>query len=137
MDLRRHGIAAGAALLFFLVMTIRSASWGEPSLIAAGAIMAACTAMYFHYRRGARAEELEPVTPARDDRVIPRDVRTFVIARDGGKCQLRYPGICLVDKQIDIDHIWPWSKGGSSKDPANLQCACHPCNAHKSDKVLV
>lgn len=137
MDLKRHLIAAGIALLAFLVLSLLSGPLGMPVLYAMAAIALASTAAYFHYRRRARREALTPTTPGRDDRVIPRDVRTFVIARDGGRCQLRYPGICLVDKQIDIDHIYPWSKGGSSKDPANLQCACHPCNARKSDKVLV
>jgi hypothetical protein len=134
---RRHGVAAAVALLWFLVMSVLSQSWGPATLIAAACILLACTASFLHYRRRVRSQALVPTTPARDDRVIPRDVRVAVIARDGGKCQLRYPGICLVDRQIDIDHIYPWSLGGSSKDIDNLQCACHPCNAHKSNKVLV
>ena len=28
------------------------------------------------------------------------------------------------DKQIDIDHIIPYSKGGSSRDPKNIQILC-------------
>lgn len=136
MTLRRHALALLAALVFFGVMTLASGtgSWG--ALIALVVIALAATALYFHYRRRSRIEALLPITPNRDDRIIPRDIRVAVIARDGGKCQLRYPG-CLVDKDIDIDHIFPWSKGGSSKDINNLQCACHPCNAKKGAKVLV
>lgn len=130
-------MAAAVALLVFLVLSLMSGPIGMPVFYALIAVGAVCTGVYFHYKRQAATEDLTPVTPSRDDRVIPRDVRTFVIARDKGQCQLRYPGICLVDKQIDIDHVYPWSLGGSSKDPANLQCACHPCNAHKGAKVPV
>ena len=137
MTLRRHLYALLAALAAFGILTLVSGAFGLPELITLGVLAGVCTVLYFHYRRRAAREALTPVTPGRDDRVIPRDVRTFVIARDGGKCQLRYPGICLVDKQIDIDHIFPWSRGGSSKDANNLQCACHPCNAHKGAKVLI
>ena len=137
MTLRRHGLALLAALIFFGVITLVSGTGSWAALIALVVLALAATVLYFHYRRRSRVEALTPKTPGRDDRVIPRDIRTAVIARDGGICQLRYPGICLVDKQIDIDHIYPWSKGGSSKDINNLQCACHPCNARKSDKVLV
>lgn len=136
MDTRRHAWSLGAALLAFLMLSVLSGPLGLTTLYALVVLGLAATALFLHYRRRQARRALIPVTPGRDDRVIPRDVRTFVIARDGGKCQLRYPG-CLVDSQIDIDHIFPWSKGGSSKDPANLQCACHPCNAKKSDKVLV
>lgn len=142
MNLKRHGIAALIALVAFGVFTLVSGSAGLPALYAMAGLALAILGLYFHYRRrtARRAGVLAvaPVVPGlRDDRVIPRDVRVFVIARDNGKCQLRYPGICLVDKEIDIDHRYPWAKGGSSKDPDNLQCACHPCNQKKSDKVLV
>lgn len=137
MNIRRHGMASGIAMLFFLIVSLIAGSSVRAILIALGIIGLVCTALYFHYRRRARKDVIEPVTPGRDDRKIPRDVRVAVIVRDGGRCQLQYPGICLVDKEIDIDHIYPWSLGGSSKDPGNLQCACGPCNRHKSNKVLV
>lgn len=133
MSLKRHGLALLAALVFFVVMTLASGTGGRAALIAAGVLLLAATVAYFHYRRRARVEALLPTTPAKDDRVIPRDVRTFVIARDGGKCQLKLPG-CLLDSQIDIDHKIPYTWGGSSKDPDNLWCACHPCNVQKSNR---
>lgn len=135
MNGKRHLYALAAALMAFGILTMMSGAFGMPELVVAGVLMAVCTVLFFHYRRKSALRALTPATPARDDRVIPRDVRTFVIARDGGKCQLRYPGICLVDKQIDIDHVVPWSRGGSSKDAKNLQCACHPCNARKGAKM--
>lgn len=134
MDLKRHLIAAGIALLAFLVLSLLSGPLGMPVLYAMAAIALASTAAYFHYRRRARREALTPTTPGRDDRVIPRDVRTRVIARDDGKCQLKIPGICLTDSQIDIDHKVPHTWGGSSKDEDNLWCACHPCNVHKGNR---
>jgi hypothetical protein len=137
LTLRRHGLALLAALVFFGVMTLASGTGSWAALIALVVLALAATALYFHYRRQARTEALLPITPARDDRVIPQDVKILVTVRDKGQCQLRYPGICLRDKQIQFDHRIPWSKGGSSKDPDNIQLGCGPCNRHKSDRMPV
>ena len=75
-----------------------------------------------------------PVTPARDDRVIPQTVKIAVAVRDKGLCQIKGPP-CTVQGEV-YDHKFPWSKGGSSKDPDNIQMACAACNSWKSDKVL-
>ena len=131
---RRHFWAALCALITFFILTLLGHSWGLPSLTAAIAAAIVLTVGYFHYRRRAARVSVLPVTPARDDRVIPRDARMHVIVRDGGKCQLRLPGICLVDSEIDIDHKIPYEWGGSSKDEDNLQCACGPCNRKKSNR---
>jgi hypothetical protein len=136
MNLKRHAISAAIALLAFLVLTLMSASWGLPALIAAGMLALVLTLGYFHYRRRTARAAIEPVTPARDDRVIPQDVKIAVTLRDKGQCQLRFADICLVDKDIQFDHRIPWSKGGSSKDPDNIQCACGPCNRAKSNKMI-
>lgn len=136
MNLRRHAIAAAVAILVFLVLSLMSGPLGLPVLYALLGVGGACTGIYFHYKRRAVTEDLTPVTPARDDRVIPQDVKVAVSVRDKGKCQLRYPG-CLVDAELQFDHVYPWSKGGSSKDPDNIQLACSHCNRIKSDKVPV
>ena len=34
-----------------------------------------------------------------------------------------------------LDHITPYSKGGSSKDPANIQILCRRYNLAKHDKI--
>ena len=130
---RRHAWASLAALLSFFILTLLGHSWGLPSLTAAVAAAIVLTVGYFHYRRRTARQVALPTTPTRDDRVIPRDVRMHVIVRDGGKCQLKLPGICLYDKEIDIDHKIPYEWGGSSKDEDNLQCACGPCNRKKSN----
>lgn len=137
MTLRKHLLAALAALLAFGVLTVVSSTESWAALGALVGLMAAITVLYFHYRRRSARAAIEPLTPFRDDRVIPQDVKIAVTVRDKGVCQLRYAGICLVDKEICFDHKWPHSKGGSSKDPDNIQLACGPCNRHKSDKVLV
>jgi hypothetical protein len=65
-----------------------------------------------------------------DDRIIPSWVKLEVWKRDQGRCQK-----CGTTSGLHFDHIIPYSKGGSSKDPANIQilCACH--NLAKHDKI--
>lgn len=65
----------------------------------------------------------------------------YVIARDHGQCQLRYPGTwtthtgrqaqCL-GTATTADHIIPASQGGPDT-PDNLRAACQPCNQHRGD----
>ena len=135
MNFRKHTWSLGAALSAFLLLSVMSGPLGLTTLVVLFILLLVATALYFHYHRRQAREDLEPVAPYRDDRVIPQEVREFVIARDNGICQLQYAGICLYDQEIQVDHIWPWSRGGSSKDPANLQAACGPCNRHKGAKV--
>ena len=134
---RRHFWASLAALITFFILTLLGHSWGLPSLIAAVAASIVLTIGYFHYRRRQARAIATPTTPARDpQRMPPKDIEFAVILRDKGKCQLRYPGICLVDQKLTVDHIYPWSKGGSSTDMNNLQTACRPCNQAKGARVL-
>ena len=52
-------------------------------------------------------------------------VRALVMERDGEHCQA-----CGATDDLTIDHkITPWSLGGSSSDPANLQVLCRSCNS--------
>lgn len=64
-------------------------------------------------------------------RYIPASVRAAVFDRDGDKCQ--YCG--AVDVQMHIDHVVPFSKGGSN-DIENLTVACASCNLSKRDKTI-
>ena len=52
-------------------------------------------------------------------RTIPQDVKIAVSVRDEGKCR-----ICGSTKDLQYDHIIPWSRGGSSTDPDNIQLLC-------------
>jgi len=62
-------------------------------------------------------------------RTIPQDVKIAVSVRDGGKCR-----ICRSTKDLQYDHIIPWSKGGPSDDPNNIQLLCGYHNRLKRDR---
>lgn len=135
MGWRQHAYACGAALAAFLALTIYGGEWGLPTAVAVVAILAAATIGYLHYRKKGVIEAITPVTPARDDRVIPQTIKILVSARAEGKCEIKGPPCTVIGEEFD--HVYPWSKGGSSKDPDNIQLGCKACNRWKSDKVLV
>jgi len=60
---------------------------------------------------------------------IPSSVRQMIYDRDGNQCVKCDSGVCL-----SLDHIVPWSKGGSD-DESNLQTMCQSCNSSKSNRV--
>lgn len=69
--------------------------------------------------------ELDP-----DDRIIPSWVKLEVWKRDEGKCVK-----CGAQEHLHFDHIIPYSKGGSSKDPKNIQILCLRHNLSKHDNI--
>lgn len=60
---------------------------------------------------------------------IPRMVVEAIYSRDSGKCVF-----CGSTEKIHIDHIIPFSKGGSN-EVENLQLLCQKCNLEKSNKI--
>ena len=56
--------------------------------------------------------------------------RARVLKRDRYRCQLRYPGVCIV-RAREMDHIVPVTEGGTD-DLSNLQSACGPCHQRKA-----
>lgn len=60
---------------------------------------------------------------------IPDHVRALVYARDGHAC-----ASCGSTENLSLDHIKPWSKGGSD-DESNLQTLCTPCNSSKGARI--
>lgn len=63
-------------------------------------------------------------------RIIPTWVKLAVWKRDGGKCTK-----CGATEDLHFDHIIPWSKGGSSSTPDNIQLLCGRHNLEKRDKI--
>lgn len=61
-------------------------------------------------------------------RTIPVWVQEFVFERDAGHCVS-----CGSKINLCFDHILPFSKGGGSKHPNNIQLLCSKCNSEKSD----
>lgn len=63
-------------------------------------------------------------------RVIPTWVKLEVWKRDSGKCSK-----CGSENDLHFDHIIPFSKGGSSNTPENIQLLCGRHNLQKHDKI--
>ncbi|MDP2762018.1 MAG: HNH endonuclease [Sideroxyarcus sp.] len=66
-------------------------------------------------------------TSDRASRTIPAWVQEFVFERDGGRCVA-----CRSTNNLCFDHVLPFSKGGSSEHPNNLQILCAKCNSEKT-----
>jgi hypothetical protein len=60
-------------------------------------------------------------------RTIPAWVQEFVYERDGGVCVA-----CNSKENLCFDHIVPYSKGGASDHPDNIQLLCSTHNGEKS-----
>lgn len=63
-------------------------------------------------------------------RIIPTWVKLEVWKRDAGKCVQ-----CGSSDELHFDHILPYSKGGTSITPANVQLLCARHNLQKSDRI--
>lgn len=74
----------------------------------------------------------ETPEPRRRGRSIPNPVLLRVVRRDDSTCQIC--GKHLLADEIELDHIVPVSKGGSSEEN-NLRVTCIKCNRKKSDRV--
>ncbi len=64
-------------------------------------------------------------------RRIPTNIKRLVWERDGGKCVQ-----CGSIKDLHFDHLIPFSKGGSSTDPQNIQILCGKHNLQKSAHII-
>lgn len=61
---------------------------------------------------------------------IANSTRASVYARDGHRCL-----VCGTTQRLSLDHIVPWSAGGSDK-PDNLRTLCVICNSRKGARRL-
>jgi 5-methylcytosine-specific restriction endonuclease McrA len=71
----------------------------------------------------------------RYDRLPSREVRFTrrnIFYRDRNRCQ--YCGRVFVQKELNLDHVVPISRGGTSCWE-NVVCACVPCNTRKGDRL--
>ncbi len=64
------------------------------------------------------------------NRMIPSSVKLVVWKRDKGRCV-----ICGSTDNLHFDHIIPYSKGGSSLVPENIQLLCARHNLAKRDRI--
>ena len=63
-------------------------------------------------------------------RIIPSWIKVEVWKRDGGKCTK-----CGATDELHFDHILPYSKGGTSIRPENVQLLCARHNLEKHAKI--
>ena len=63
-------------------------------------------------------------------RLIPSEVKHQVFVRDEGSCNQ-----CGSKENLHYDHIFPYSKGGTSFTSDNIQLLCAKHNLEKSDRV--
>lgn len=67
-----------------------------------------------------------------DRPMMPPSLRMAILNRDKFTC-----GYCgSAQGPFDVDHIVPWSRGGSFASEDNLICACAPCNRGKGAKTV-
>lgn len=63
--------------------------------------------------------------------VLPRWLRRLVLRRDGWRC--RWCGISIAESWLQVDHVIPWSAGGSDRTD-NLRALCEPCNRERGNR---
>lgn len=80
-------------------------------------------------------EDLHTDTPIAEElyfsRRIPTIIKKLIWDRDGGKCVE-----CGSTQDLHFDHILPFSKGGTSTNPENIQLLCQKHNLSKSSKII-
>lgn len=64
--------------------------------------------------------------------IVSKELRFKVLCRDNFTCQ--YCGRKAPDAELEVDHIYPVSKGGKARED-NLVTSCISCNSGKKDFV--
>lgn len=70
--------------------------------------------------------QVPPILDAQRRRVIPTTVKLAVWQRDGGRCV-----VCGATDELHFDHVIPFSRGGTSVTPENVQLLCARHNLEK------
>lgn len=63
---------------------------------------------------------------------IPNPIKISIKKRDKSICQIC--GNTFKDEELQVDHIYPYSLGGSNEE-INLMALCEECNRYKSDSA--
>jgi hypothetical protein len=81
--------------------------------------------------------KFSPKPAAKHTRSIPSQVRRLIWQRDRGECRYTSPSgkRCGSRRFLQMDHVVPWSLGGSSQDPSNLVLLCRAHNQLKGGAV--
>ncbi|MGB3640866.1 MAG: HNH endonuclease [Rivularia sp. (in: cyanobacteria)] len=80
-----------------------------------------------------KSKKLNKTKSQNSSRYIPASVRVSVLHRDKSKCV--FCGKSAKQVQLEIDHMIPFSKGGSN-NLNNLQTLCIDCNRGKGARNL-
>lgn len=80
------------------------------------------------------APPVRPKVPKGTPRSITPRLRFLIFHRDQFTCC--YCGRSAPNVVLEVDHIHPWSKGGTN-DLSNLTTACYDCNRGKRDRILM
>ena len=80
-------------------------------------------------RKGITIEKLYELKRKRAGRRISKSTREYILKRDNYECQY-----CGSQTKLEIDHIFPYSRGGGN-EPENLQVLCKSCNLAKGDSI--
>jgi HNH endonuclease len=123
----------GGAILVILILSVFTGPIGmayKPALILSVGLVVV-PIVYLFVRNFENIEFI--TTPEKRSRLrppIPLAVRQRVLLRDGGRCRH-----CGSYKEPQIDHIIPYSRGGSD-EVSNLQVLCGPCNRRKGNRYV-
>jgi 5-methylcytosine-specific restriction endonuclease McrA len=96
-----------------------------------GSVASACRQLRLFKEGKITEHELLALPEQRARKMLPLKLRWSIMQRDSFQCEKcgnRPP--CM---RLEVDHILPWSRGGSD-DASNLQTFCDKCNAGKSSQ---
>jgi 5-methylcytosine-specific restriction endonuclease McrA len=81
--------------------------------------------------------KVAPKPPTKHTRYVPSAVRREVWRRDTGACTFTSPSgkRCGERGFLELDHILPWSLGGSSQSADNLTLRCRAHNQYRGGAV--
>lgn len=88
--------------------------------------------------RRLRRRKKRTAPPRPSGRRIPTALRDAVWRRDGGRCAFRSSDgrPCGARSRLQVDHVVPWARGGSSTEIGNLRLLCRAHNLHEARRIF-